>query len=219
MFKLGYKIDDLGSAERKIQSFSNALTICSILPITFLLIIAISMQEFPMEMVEPFVSCDILFVLSLLLKITKSRALSIIIFILLLDSFVSGLLTSTGLPKSGTFIAFLLTISAVSTIKATYLRYKLLNGKTIVKNIIIKNLIGIAYSVIFIFITCHLIILWGIMDKSIATNLILPNVQIIAEIVLFSGLILYPLTLIDKLPFTKNFPMVVYSRNDTKDSE
>lgn len=205
------KIIDLESAEKEINSFTNALIFWSVLTIIFLMSLVISLHEFPTPMIAPFVTCDILFILSLGLKTTKSRTLSIIIFILLLDLSISGILTTHGFPKSGTVIAILFMISAFTTIKATFLRYKILGGKTIFKNVFIRNLFAFAYSFAFIFLFFKCTVLYAYFHKSIITTVLMPNLKLLVDIILFFGLILYVLAIAGKLPFTNKFPMVIYS--------
>lgn len=203
-------INDIESAEKKISSFTNAMIFCSVLPFIFFLQIILALHKFPNEMIEPFVTCDIIFILGLALKITKSRAISIIIFLVLLDCSISGILASSGIPKSGTIVAILLTISAMMSIKATFLRHKLLGGVTVLKNVLIRNLLGVIYSFIFIFIVIKFIILLAYFHSSIVMTKLMPNLNLIISVILFFGVILYCLALVGKLPFTKKFKMVIY---------
>ena len=206
---LKWKYNDIESAEKKIQSFTNALIFCSVLPIIFLLLITLHMHKFPDALIEPVLSCSILFVLSIFLKTTKSRAISIIIFVGLLDSSVGRLLTSSGLPSSGTIVSLLMSIAAFFSIKATFARVKLLKGKTIFKNVLIRNLFGLTYSAIF-FYTVAIMALY-----IFALNNIRPNFNFMAIVILFLAAIVYLVAIFGKLPFTKKFKMVIYPERQT----
>ena len=208
MIKCGYEIKDRESAEKTIKSFCNTLIFCATLSVLILFIFSFFMKQIPDIFFEPIITSIVFITLGLSLKLTKSRALSIIIFLLLVSCDISGLSIASGITKSGTIVAILLTISAFMSIKATFLRYKLLEGKTMLKNVIIINLLAFINTVGFMYLSAILIAVYQFAYK------IKPNDLFISITFWICILLGYYLTFSGKLPFTNRFKIVRYPETE-----
>jgi hypothetical protein len=101
-----------------------------------------------------------------------------------------------------------LTISAFMSIKATFLRYKLLEGKTMLKNVIIINLLAFINTVGFMYLSAILIAVYQFAYK------IKPNDLFISITFWICILLGYYLTFSGKLPFTNRFKIVRYPETE-----
>lgn len=146
----------------------------------------------------------------------KSRTISILLFCTMIFEFAYLIYTKSSLSP----VFWILYIgSTYRAMIASFKYHQIKNGKTSLKNFIIKNLISFAYVISFIivwfpikFVLLYpLVIVYHIIFGKDITYIQTNN--ILTALWLFGIIITYFISFIGMLPFTKKYKIITYSEN------